>query len=167
MLRAARATADNVTLADPLMEQFVHIKGSRYRPGTFFNTVPLTLVSSAGEHLDFNEVFDCVVMLNVLEHTWSAIHVLQNMHNAVRRGGILVFNERTYDNKWDMFWKGAGNITTRSKNPPFWDVAHPINLRRAVIDVLLQYYTPLYLRRFSMEDDYPADEGIYFIGVRM
>ena len=103
----------------------------------------------------------------MLEHTANALHVLQNMHNALRRGGILVFSERWYDRKWHEYYRALAaphNVTAPSK--PFWDVGHPINIKRAVVDSLLHQYTPLFERTFSLEGDYPNDEGVYFIGRR-
>lgn len=132
--------------------------------------------AQAAEQLDFTATFDCVVMINVLEHTWNALHVLQNMHNAVRPGGVLVFSERTYDDKWGAFFSGARQDGQGRQVPltsrvggwlieggryavPFWDVAHAISIKYAVVDILLQHYTPLYTRHFS-------DQGLYFIGTR-
>jgi hypothetical protein len=48
----------------------------------------------------------------------------------------------------------------------FWDVMHPINVKRAVIETLLSGYKPLYRRNFYYEGDYPTDEGVYFIGIK-
>lgn len=68
-------------------------------------------------------------------------------------GGRLIFSERLYDEHWAALWASSHRL-------PFWDVGHPISLRRATTEMLLSLYEPLY-RRISTED------GDYFIGVKL
>ncbi|GMI11009.1 hypothetical protein TrLO_g13128 [Triparma laevis f. longispina] len=56
------------------------------------------VVNAGGEHLDlFLEVFDTIMMVNVLEHTNNAISILRGLYNALKPGGLLIMNERWLD----------------------------------------------------------------------
>lgn len=148
----------SITLADPLMS-FYHsrVPSCSYRNGSLMG-YPTQFIASGGEDLMLRGVYDTVVMINVLEHCRDALLVIENLHLAVRdRGGMLIFSERWYDTKWDRY---------ESDRAPFWDVMHPINVKRKVIDTLLAHYTPLFVRNFLFEGNYPTDEGVYFIGVK-
>ena len=151
LLRMAEARTHSVTLVDPLMIKYMQMPRCRYRHGRL-DGHPVQLVASGGEDLDFHDAFDTVVMMNVLEHCLHGLRVLQNMHNALRVGGRLIFSERTYDELWSQMWASEHRL-------PFWDVGHPISLRRATTEMLLALYTPLY--RVSSPTD-----GDYFIGVK-
>ena len=96
----------------------------------------------------------------VQEHCHDALRVLQTLHESVRpAGGLLIFKERCYDHKWSKYGKEQQPV-------PFWDIMHPVNVKRAVIEALLSLYKPLYRRDFFYEKSYPTDEGVYFIGVK-
>ena len=107
------ASAKTVTLVDPLMTHYLtHVDGCNFKTGKLLNRHPALIVQAGGEDVDFHQSFDTVVMMNVLEHCVNAIHVLQNMHNAVKPGGLLIFSERWYDTKWERFERGG--------EKPFW-----------------------------------------------
>jgi SAM-dependent methyltransferase len=152
------ALAKSVTLVDPLMSHYVqNVEGCNYKSGRLLNKYTTLLVQAGGEDVDFKESFDTVIMMNVLEHCINAIQVLQNMHNAVIPGGLLIFSERWYDTKWDRYDTGEWK--------PFWDVGHPISIKKQVITHLLRFYEPIYEQGFHFEDPFfNDDEGVYFIG---
>lgn len=148
----------SITLADPLMLFYhQHVPSCPYRTGSLLGHRTLFIASGA-EDLALRGVYDTVIMMNVLEHCRDALAVLENLHAAVKGGtGLLVFSERWYDTKWRKY---------ELDRAPFWDIMHPINIKRAVIETLLAQYTPLYRRDFHYEGDYPTDEGVYFIGIK-
>lgn len=148
----------SITLADPLMLFYLsRVPSCSYKDGTLMG-YPTQFIVSGGEQLALRGVYDTVVMTNVLEHCTDALLVLENMHLALKdHRGMLIFSERWYDTKWDRY----------EANPvPFWDVMHPINVKKKVIDTLLARYTPLYKKNFYYEGNYISDEGIYFIGLK-
>jgi SAM-dependent methyltransferase len=151
LLRMAEARTRSITLVDPLMSNYVLMPRCRFKMGSL-DSHPVQLVQSGGEDLDFDGTFDTVIMMNVLEHCLHGLRVLQNMHDALKPGGRLIFSERSYDQHWANLWKSKERL-------PFWDVGHPISLRRATFDMLLAHYTPLY----ELSD---PEDGYYFIGIK-
>lgn len=150
-------TVSSITLADPLMI-FYHkqVPSCPYKDGSLLG-FPTQFIASGAEELSLRGEYDTVIMMNVLEHCRDALAVLENLHAAVRPGGVLVFSERWYDTKWTQY------LQTKHA---FWDVMHPINVKRVIVETLLSGYRPLYRRDFYYEGDYPTDEGVYFIGVK-
>lgn len=147
----------SITLADPLMIFYhTHVPSCPYKDGSLLG-FPTQFVASGGEELFFRGEYDTVIMMNVLEHCRDALKVLENMHTAVKPGGTLIFSERWYDTKW---------VKYEDNKQAFWDVMHPINVKRAIIESILSCYVPLYRRDFYYAGDYPTDEGVYFIGTR-
>jgi 2-polyprenyl-3-methyl-5-hydroxy-6-metoxy-1,4-benzoquinol methylase len=41
----------------------------------------------------FEEAFDTLMIVNVLEHVNNGIRILRNLHNALKPGGLLIFND--------------------------------------------------------------------------
>ena len=158
--RGGDSRIESITLADPLMLYYhLHVPSCSYKDGSLMGH-PTQFIAAGGEELYLRDVFDTVIMINVLEHCHDALRVLQNLHESVRPGGgLLIFSERWYDFKWSKYEKEQHPI-------PFWDIMHPINIKRAVVEALLSQYEPLYRRDFFYEGSYPTDEGVYFIGVK-
>lgn len=156
-LGIAGVQVSSITLADPLMI-FYHkqVPSCPYKDGSLLG-FPTQFLATGAEELLLSSMYDTVIMMNVLEHCRDALSVLENLHHAVKPGGVLVFSERWYDTKWTRY---------QQSKVPFWDVMHPINVMRVVVETLLSRYTPLYRRNFYYEGDYPTDEGVYFIGVK-
>lgn len=40
--------------------------------------------------------FDSLLSINVIEHAWDAFEFLENIHKALKHGGMLIFHERFY-----------------------------------------------------------------------
>jgi SAM-dependent methyltransferase len=148
---------ESITLADPLMLLYhSRVPSCSYKSGSL-EGYPTQFIAAGGEDLFLKPAYDTVIMINVLEHCRDVIKVLENLHAAIKVGGILVFGERWYDTKWNIFEKDR---------KPFWDILHPINVKRKIIESLLSQYTPILRKDFYYEGDYPSDEGVYFIGVK-
>ena len=91
-------------------------------------------------------VYDLVVLINVLEHCHNALTVLQNAHNALKPGGILVIQDRFADDMWSLYFSGESvrspnasivakweetspqATEKRKQGESFWDVGHPLNM---------------------------------------
>jgi len=77
-------------------------------------------------------------MINVLEHVLNAPVILRAIYNALKPGGILVFNDRWWDDEplrpLNTFpsWAGVDALF------------HPVRLRKAVIEAFLSGFKPLY-----------------------
>ena len=41
----------------------------------------------------FDQAFDTLMMINVIEHVENGIRILRNIYNALKPGGLLIFNE--------------------------------------------------------------------------
>jgi SAM-dependent methyltransferase len=156
--RGDLVNVESITLADPLMLFYhSHVPSCPYKDGSLMG-YPTQFIASGGEDLLLRSDYDTVVMMNVLEHCRDGLRVLENLHLAVKAGGgVLIFSERWYDAKWTKY---------EVERVPFWDVMHPINVKKALINKLLENYKPLYRRDFFYEGSYPTDEGVYFIGVK-
>ena len=156
--RGGAVNIESITLADPLMLFYhSHVPSCPYKDGSLLGH-PTQFIAAGGEDLLLRSEYDTVVMMNVLEHCRDGLRVLENLHSAVKGGGgILIFSERWYDAKWTRY---------EVDRVPFWDVMHPINVKKALISRLLENYRPLYRRDFFYEGNYPTDEGVYFIGVK-
>lgn len=141
-------TLKSLTLVDPLLDQYLlKVKDVRYRD---FAGYPVHLVRAGAEDADFllrDGAYDVVVMINVVEHCRNAWSVFQTLWNKLRPGGILVFNEYTYNHR-DYFVQEG----------------HEIKLRAGALRALLDQFQPLYERVYDREGDYREYAGIYFIG---
>ena len=115
------------------------------------------VVNAGGEHLDlFPEVFDTVVMVNVLEHTNNAVSLLRGLYNAIKPGGLLIFNERW----WDSMVRPTTSFDLNT-------LYHPIRVKKAVIEKFLSGFVAI--RDCRADDCSNPDmkryglEGTYFI----
>ena len=158
--RGGDPRVESITLADPLMLYYhARVPSCSYKGGSLMGH-PTQFIAAGGEDLYLRAEFDTVIMINVLEHCHDALRVLQNLHESVRPGGgLLIFSERWYDAKWSKYEQERQPV-------PFWDIMHPINIKRAVVEALLSHYEPLHRHDFFYEGSYPTDEGVYFIGLK-
>jgi len=105
-----------------------------------FSGNKLNLISGGGEQITYlKSAFDTVAMLNVLEHVMDAYLVLQNFFNSCKKGGIIIFSERWYDDKFNKL---------KQKKSPFWDLGHPVNVKKQLLEIMLTQFTPIYRNDF-------------------
>jgi SAM-dependent methyltransferase len=84
------------------------------------------VVNAGGEHLDlFSEVFDTIMMINVLEHTNNAVSILRGLYNALKPGGLLIMNERWWETHNPHGALGLDSLY------------HPIRMKKSVFDHFL------------------------------
>jgi SAM-dependent methyltransferase len=161
LTKPAASNVTSITLVDPLLRSYLQkVHHCSYKDGFFMGMTGsrLNLVSAGGEQITYMKgAFDTVAMMNVIEHVMDAYQVLQNLYNSVRRGGILIFSERWYDAKFEA---------VKQKKQPFWDLGHPVNIRKAVVEMMLKEFKVLSRNDFYYNQHYPTDEGTYFIGIK-
>lgn len=127
---------DSVTLLDPLIMDYVQFHPHCTYADGWMHGCPTTLIASALEDYEPSRHYDTVVMINVLPHCYDANKALDVIYKCLRPSATLVFNE------------GYG-ITTPDT---FYDVGHPLQIRKPTIDKFLSRFEPLYTN------------GAYFIG---
>ena len=99
--------------------------------------------------------------------------VLDNLYNYVAVGGLLIFEDRAYDGKWAKYDESGGPRCRerpaggkQCHRQPFWDVMHPVNIKRVVLEHLMAQFEPLFTKSFIRPTQTGTDEMIHFIGRR-
>jgi len=131
-------TANSIVLLDPLLENYPTMPHCSYRSGKLRN-LPTTFLPFMAELLEDNEKYDTIVCINVLEHVMDAYLVLNNIHRALKPGGIVVMGERTHDEFHPM---------------KSYDVGHPITIRTPVLESYRRFFNIIFTN------------GDYFIGIK-
>ena len=123
----------SVTLVDPLLNEYQSnpkIETS-YTDGNLKvrggEVIPTTLMQASGE--DALPKADTVILVNTLEHCFNAVVVLNNIYQALKPGGVLLF--------------GESFATELQLQTPSSDSCHPIQLRKSFLLEYLSYYHPL------------------------
>lgn len=132
-------TADSITLLDPLLESYPGLPHCSYKSGKL-RGLPTTFMPFMAELLEDKEKYDTLVCINVLEHVMDAYLVLDNIHQALKPGGILVMGERTHD---------------EFEPHKSYDVGHPICIKTPVLQAYKCRFNILY------------ENGDYFIGTKI
>lgn len=131
-------TYDSLTLLDPLLNEYLDHPNCIYK-----NDAEVKFLPIPAELLPESLEFDTIVMINVIEHVQDATKVLKRIKNALAKGGILIFHERS----WDL------DLTK------VYDVGHPIRISKQTVDSFIAQFTVLY--RYEE----PGDQSMlhYFI----
>lgn len=141
-------TIDEVTLLDPLLEQYKQLPHCIYKSGQF-KGLPTRLICSQAEELHGIEEMDTAICINVLEHVQDVSLVLSRLHRILKVGGIVVFGERCYD-----------GLDINS----VYDVGHPIRVKMKVFLEWEEQFEPIYRVIPTMGD--PLSQEHYFIGIK-
>lgn len=122
-------TAQSITLVDPLAEAYKNHPHCTYREGSI-QGVPVTIESIAIEQLELtpDQIFDTVIMVNVLSHCRDGQLVLDIARRAVAPGGVIVFQETVHD--FDPF--------------DVWDAGHPLRPTQAFLDAFMSEFKGVY-----------------------
>lgn len=111
-------TARSVTLQDPLIYDYrLFHPNCTYKDNAFRGRI-LNLLAGPAEGLWLKEVFDTIVCINVLEHVQDVKLVMDNIYDALKPNGILIFGERDHDD-YDP--------------NRLYDIGHPIRMKSNVI----------------------------------
>lgn len=159
MLRKRNFTYDHYILLDPGVIEYSSIKTSILNNK---NIVPSpTFIKASGEEISFIEnTIDTLMMINVLEHVENAIRLLRLAFNALKPGGILIFNDR--------WWDQEGKPGTRRKLMDLDVLYHPIRMKKYVFDTFLDGFEELYRiddeKSWAFTKDNRNYKGTYFIG---
>jgi SAM-dependent methyltransferase len=136
--------------------------GTVYRDGQIEGFDGKTVVINAGgEHLDlFYEAFDTVMIVNVLEHVLNGASILRNLYNALKPGGLLIFQDR--------WWDQEGPPGSVRADMDMDVLFHPIRMTKVVFEQFLSGFDVIYERRdedvVSFHTGGRNYEGTYFIG---
>jgi SAM-dependent methyltransferase len=100
--------------------------------------------------------FDTLLCINVIEHVWDAYEVLENIYNALKPGGILIYHDRFYPSpEYGDAVLGPGNFY------------HPIRLTRIVFEHFLKQFNTIYIFEGQTKGQIKrqaGEVGFYFIG---
>jgi SAM-dependent methyltransferase len=124
---------ESVTLLEPNMRNYMaEVPTCSYKSGELIPGVPTYLVAAGAEVKLFHNRFDTLLMSNVLEHVQNAYEILQNVHDALKPGGLLIFHDR--------WWPDFEFATAVPQDNLF----HPVRLQRPVFDWFNSKFEVLY-----------------------
>jgi SAM-dependent methyltransferase len=163
MLKARGFTVDKYVIMEPgAINYAANTPGTVYRDGQIDGFDGKTVVINAGgEHLDlFYESFDTVMIVNVLEHVNNGPHILRNLYNSLKPGGLLIFQDR--------WWDSEGAPGTVRADLDMDVLFHPVRMKQVIFDQFLSGFDKVYERRneevVSFHTAGRNYEGTYFIG---
>ena len=163
MMKKRSFKVDKYVIMEPgAINYSANMKSTVYRHGQIDGFDGKTVVINAGgEHLDvFQESFDTLMMINVLEHVNNGISMLRNLYNALKPGGMLIFNDRW----WDSEGKPGSVRATMDMDVLY----HPIRMKQAVFEQFLSGFDKIY--EIRDQDSYAFTlpgrdyKGTYYIG---
>lgn len=145
----------SVTLLDPLIDEYLTHPNCSYENKQLsgfekrVKTIPLPL-----EAFETNRVYDLVVVINVLEHCFSAPKFFERINSITAKNGFLIFHDKLIS---------ARKIRQFSEN--IYDSGHPL---RVVDELIIEFLSGNYLTLFENRVSIPSPIGdfdsIYFIG---
>jgi len=86
----------SVSLVEPNLFRYVNFQKCPYANGTLKN-IPTVLISAPVELIEFRDVFDTLIHINVLEHVQDALLYLEKAYEMLKPGGLLIFHERWFE----------------------------------------------------------------------
>ena len=157
---ASRPRPSSITLLDPLLDTYARtVRGCPYRRGKLLGT-QVALVASPLEELELPVKADLLVMISVLQSVRSVPRAMQAAYRALRPGGLLVFSERAFDERWESYARSG-----HAPSAAFWDVGHPCAVKLVVLEHFMSAFKELYRKRHMHPTSHgPPDEQIYFVG---
>ena len=154
-LKNKHVNISQLTLSDPNVRAYMtQVKECSYKNGTLigFDHIPTTILGLKSEEMySFPNTFDTILMINVLEHTQNAYQILQNLYNALKINGILIFAERWWDH---LYEEKSYQI----------DTLHPIRIKFYVWKWFTDHFIALYDARNHESFLKHGYNGSYFIG---
>jgi SAM-dependent methyltransferase len=124
-------TFSSVTLSDPNLVKYMTTTATcSYQSGALVPGLTTYLLAAGAEAPIFNEVFDTVMMVNVLEHVQNGYAILENLYRMLKPGGLLIFNDR--------WWEELPNVHVDD------NILHPVRIKRIVFEHFLARFDPLF-----------------------
>ena len=156
----------SIRLVDPLASYYTtRAKGCTYADGALSGR-PVTLVAATAEDALLDPPADTLVLISVLQTVRDVAKVLQAAYNGLRPGGLLVFADRVFDGRWDLYHQASGG-GGGAGGKPFWDVCHPCAVKQPMLDHFLSGFEELFSSRYTKGDGLARDEQLYFIGRKL
>jgi SAM-dependent methyltransferase len=138
-------TADRVVCSDPLAEEYLKFEGRWLADAARKGKVEID--AHAIEELPFAPgTFDCVVIINVLDHVMDADACMRTAIGLLKPGGYFIFGQN------------LANPEMRGKHEWF-EEGHPIRATAEDVDGYLQGLTPV-LNKTVPPNDPPLHTGI-------
>ncbi len=145
-------TFTSITLSDPNLFNYMKDTATcSYRSGSLPG-ITTYLVAAGAEAPVFNEVFDSAMMVNVLEHVQNGYTILENLWRMIKPGGILIFNDR--------WWEELPNESADD------NILHPVRIKFKVIDHFLSKFDMLFRDDSGtpeMHQRWAKEKGTYVI----
>ena len=156
----SRPRPSSITLLDPLLETYARrVRGCPYSRGKLLGT-QVALVTTPLEELELPQKADVLVMISVLQSVRDVPRAMQAAYRALRPGGVLVFSERAFDERWEAYTRSG-----RTEAAAFWDVGHPCAVKLVVLEHFMAAFREMYHKRHMHPTAHgPPDEQIYFVG---
>ena len=147
-VRSIGYTPSRIILEDPLLEQYIQMGKSIRR---FVNKENVTLISMQMENVNLPELkleqVDVVLCNNVLDHVESVSRCFEQMWNALKVGGILVFGQDLADET---------DLENRDIKA-FKEGCHPIMINEAYMEPYLSRYELVYRKTHTRENSRNPD----------
>lgn len=129
ILTRANKKVESITLVDPLLESYLSHRNCAYTNSRLAGFPVYRMESIPAEEFDGDNDYDTVVSINVLEHVRDANLVLEVLYRSLRKDGVIVFHDRSWDHI-DI------NIV--------YDAGHPIRLKKVVLDKFRSKFKEIY-----------------------
>jgi len=161
MIQQRKFQVENYVIMEPGASSYMNtVETCVYRDGEVRGFEGRTLIINAGaERLDvFDQAFDTLMMINVIEHVENGIRILRNINNALKPGGLLIFNDR--------WWDSEGPPGKKRSLFDLDVLYHPVRMKQAVFDQFLSGFDKIYERRDQEAESFRRHKytGTYFIG---
>lgn len=138
---------ESVTLLDPLLDRYFDQPHCSYKSKKL-SGFDVSCINGRLEDIDFVEMFDTAIMINVIEHCLDAIKALSNYTKLLKVGGIAIFHERY----WDRFDPNK-----------MYDIGHPIRVKKFILDEFKKQFEMI----FENSEPSVAADGLYMIGKKI
>eukprot|EP01031_Cornospumella_fuschlensis_P033275 gene33275-40257_t len=96
------------------------------------------------------KLFDTVISINVLEHTQDAFKYLTGLYVVLKRGGLLIWHERYYDDQSILLG----------------DRFHPIRVKQIVLDHFLSKFDVIFNNVSASYGNRPNEKGYYVLAIK-
>lgn len=153
-----RVRCDRITLLDPLIDQYLRHPNCSYKQKQMdghhgkIQTIALPL-----EEVEIDQTYDLVIVINVLEHCFSAQKFFDQIVSLTAPGGILVFHDKLI--RSSEIERFVSNV---------YDAGHPLRVAdKLILDFLFSNYSALYDQRVGISSPIGTFDSIYFIGEKV
>ena len=121
--------------------------------------VPRAMQASCYTYYD-STYYDSTYYPLLTTHYSPLPRATQAAYRAIRPGGVIVFSERAFDERWEAYTRSG-----RAEAAAFWDVGHPCAVKLVVLEHFIGAFREMYRKRHMHPTSHgPPDEQIYFVG---